>query len=118
MVPVSQFTRAAERRETGFDLDGFLAATTSQLMRHGSSVSTLQQLSVEASDLTLVVSRLSVLLWRVLAFLAQADLPIFELSAPVFPLAIQLRAYHFCDHLMLCRWLAICNLDLMRHGHG
>ncbi len=69
---------------------------------------TLQQLAVEAPDLTLAVSRLSVLERRVAplrrgdqasldrfeALFAQPDLLVVELSASVVELATQLRANH------------------------
>ena len=69
---------------------------------------TLQQLAVEAPDLTLAVSRLSVLECRVAplrrgdqaslerfeALIAQPDLLVVELSASVVELATQLRANH------------------------
>ena len=69
---------------------------------------TLQQLAVEAPDLTLAVSRLSVLECRVAplrrgdqasldcfeALFAQPDLLVVELSASVVELATQLRAKH------------------------
>ena len=69
---------------------------------------TLQQLAVEAPDLTLAVSRLSVLECRVAplrrgdqaildrfeALFAQPDLLVVELSASVVELATQLRANH------------------------
>ena len=46
-----------------------------------STQATLQQLVVEAPDLTLAVSSLSVLVSHVAAFFAQPDLQIVELSA-------------------------------------
>jgi predicted nucleic acid-binding protein len=69
---------------------------------------TLQQLAVNAPDLTLAVSRLSVLECRVAplrrgdhasldrfeALFAQPDLLVVELSASVVELATQLRANH------------------------
>ena len=69
---------------------------------------TLQQLAVEAPDLTLAVSRLSVLVCRVAplrrgdqaslerfeALFAKPDLLVVELSASVVELATQLRASH------------------------
>ena len=69
---------------------------------------TLQQLAVEAPDLTLAVSRLSVMECRVAplrrgdqasldrfeALFAQPDLLVVELSASVVELATQLRANH------------------------
>ena len=69
---------------------------------------TLQQLAVEAPDLTLAVSRLSVLECRVAplrrgdqasldrfeALFAQPDLQIVEISASAVELATQLRATH------------------------
>ena len=69
---------------------------------------TLQQLAVEAPELTLAVSRLSVLECRVAplrrgdqasldrfeALFAQPDLLVVELSASVVELATQLRAKH------------------------
>ena len=69
---------------------------------------TLQQLAAEAPDLTLAVSRLSVLECRVAplrrgdqasldrfeALFAQPDLLVVELSASVVELATQLRAKH------------------------
>ena len=69
---------------------------------------TLQQLAIEAPDLTLAVSRLSVLECRVAplrrgdqaslarfeALFAQPDLLVVELSASVVELATQLRANH------------------------
>ena len=73
-----------------------------------STQATLQQLAVEAPDLTLAVSRLSVLECRVAplrrgdqasldrceALFALSDLQMVELSASVVELATQLRATH------------------------
>ena len=73
-----------------------------------STQATLRQLAVEAPDLTLAVSRLSVLECRVAplrrgdqasldrfeALFAQSDLQIVELSASAVELATQLRANH------------------------
>jgi len=73
-----------------------------------STQATLQQLAVEAPDLTLAVSRLSVLECRVAplrrgdqaildrfeALFALSDLQTVELSASVIELATQLRATH------------------------
>ena len=85
---------------------------------------TLQQLAVGAPDLTLAVSRLSVLECRVAplrrgdqasldrfeALLSQPDLLVVELSASVVELATQLRA---CDGLRIPDALqAACCLDL------
>ena len=81
---------------------------------------TLQQLAVGAPELTLAVSRLSVLecrvaplrrgdqasLYRFEALLSQPDLLVVELSASVVELATQLRAKHGLRTPMPCRRLA------------